>query len=190
MKKDTISIEKFTLGRESDFSLYQFLVTYSDKDYVKDVFVKYKDEVVAKNYPETLEFFSILDSLVKKGLNEGDKNPFFTYKQKTEKGNSITRSLQFNNVPTIYISPSSAKTMCQFYNESKIGLSFKTVLKSDVIFSIDVELKTTSKKADFSSEDELNKVINSLLDKNGIEYNNTNYYSRKITDLINSVKYK
>lgn len=184
-----IRVDETKLGIESDFSLFQMLVSTRKGTYIKDVFVKFKGEVVAKNYGETLEFFSILDSLIKKGLSEGEKTYFFTYKQKTEKNNSITRSLQFNKEPTVYISFATAKIMCQFYNESKIGFSYRMVLKSDVVFSIDATLKTTSEKADFPSDEELDKIINSLLEDNGVKFDNTNYYSKKITDLINAVKY-
>jgi len=186
---NTIRIEETKLGIESDFSLFQFIISTKQGTHVKDVFVKFRGEVVAQNANETLEFFAILDSLVKKGLSEGNKNHFFIYSQKKEKDNTITRSLEFNLAPKIYISPVTAKTMCRFYNESKNGLSYKNAYKSKVHFSIDTEMKTTSQKADFLSDNELDEMINEVLENKDAKYDNTNYYSKKITDLINTVKY-
>jgi len=184
----TVSVEEFKLGKESCFTLYQFIVHYNGKDFVKDVFVKYKNEVIAVNYPETLEFFSILDSLVKKGLGEGDENYFFSYRKRTEKNNTI-KSLQLKKDTNVYISSATAKTMCQFYNESKIGLSFKNILKSKKVFSIDTNLSSSATESYFPNDASLDKLINSILDDNGVEYDNSSYYSKKVTDLLNSVKY-
>ena len=185
---ENVSIVKISLGQESDFALYQLIVEYARKSYVKDVFVKYKDETIAMDYPATLEFFSILDSLVKKGLTSGDENVYFEYKQKSEKNNTIIRSLRFKHDPTLYISPATAKTMCQFYNESKVGLSFRAVLKSETVLSFEAELETISAKAYFPSDKSLETVIESLLDDNGITYDNTPYYSQKITKLMDAIK--
>ena len=187
---ENLSVVEIALGKESDFSLFQLLVEFKGKLYVKDVFVKYKDITVALNYPETLEFFSFLDSLVKKGLSSNDENPFFSYAQKNEKNNTLTRSLRFKQNQKLYISPATAKTMCQFYNESKIGLSFRNILRSKVVFSIETQLETTSKKAYFPTNESLESIINSQLDNNGITYDNTPYYSQKISKLLNVIKNK
>lgn len=186
--KLNISVVPIPLGKESDFTLMQLIFDYKGKSYVKDVFVKYKEEAVALNYPETLEFFSILDSLVKKGLTANDENYFFSYSQKNEKHNTVTRSLRFKHDPKVYISPATAKTMCQFYNESKIGLSFRTVLKNRTVFSFETELEITSEKAYFPTDESLENIINAQLDDNGIKYDNTPYYSQKITKLLNTIK--
>ena len=82
-----VSIKKIGLGKESSFTLFQLIVEYSGRLYVKDVFVQYEGETIAANYPESVEFFSILDSLVKKGLAPGDENAFFKYAQKSTKSN-------------------------------------------------------------------------------------------------------
>ena len=185
-----VSIKKIGLGKESDFALFQLIVDYSNKSYVKDVFVQYKDETIAANYRESVEFFSILDSLVKKGLAPGDENGFFKYAQKSTKSNQLFRSLQLKHDLKVYISPATAKTMCQFYNESKIGLSFRTVLMSETVFSIETTLSTTRQDAKFPSDEDLEDVIEEVMKDNGIKYDNTPYYSQRITKLLHAIKYK
>jgi hypothetical protein len=185
--KANISVQKIGLGGYDDFILYQFIMDTNGKSYVKDVFVKYRGNLVVKNYGEAVEFFSIIDSFVKKGLVKGDENKFFKCVEKKE-DNHIRKSLQCTFDNKKYISVSEAKTMIQFYNESKIGYSFRTVLISDKVFSLTTTLEVEQKKVNLPSENDLLGLINGELEKYGVNYDNTPYFSQKISLLLNHLK--
>ena len=183
-----ISVQEIKLGGKDNFVLYQFIMDSDNKSYIKDVFVKFKGNLVAKNYREAVEFFSILDSFIKKGLVKGDENKFFKCVEKKE-DKQIKKSLQCIFNKTTYIGMAEAKTMIQFYNESKIGYSFRTVLISDKIFSLTTQLKIDQENVHLPSEHDLLGMINGELDKYGIKYDNTPYFSERISLLLHHVKH-
>ncbi len=183
-----ISVQEIKLGGKDDFVLYQFIMDFKNKPYIKDVFVKFKGNLIAKNYRAVLEFFSMLDSFIKKGLVKGDENKFFKCVEKKE-DNTVRKSLQCVFDKKIYIGMAEAKTMLQFYNESKIGYSFRTVLISDKIFSLTTQLEIDKKNIHLPSENDLLGIINGELDKYGVKYDNTPYFSEKISLLLHHVKH-
>ena len=183
-----ISVQEIKLGGKDDFVLYQFIMDFKNKPYIKDVFVKFKGNLIAKNYRAVLEFFSMLDSFIKKGLIKGDENKFFKCVEKKE-DNTVRKSLQCVFDKKIYIGMAEAKTMLQFYNESKIGYSFRTVLISDKIFSLATQLEIDKKDIYLPSENDLLGMINGELDKYGVKYDNTPYFSEKISLLLHHVKH-
>lgn len=186
--KANISVQEIGLGGDDDFVLYQFIMDSNGKSYIKDVFVKYKGKLIVKNYRETVEFFSMLDSFIKKGLVRGDKNKFLKCVEKTE-DNQTRKSLQCVFDKKRYLSMANAKTMMQFYNESKIGYSFRTVLISDKIFSLTTTLEVEKNNVHLPSENDLLGMINSELDKHGVKYDNTPYFSQRISLLLRHVKH-
>ncbi|WP_457746653.1 hypothetical protein [Sulfurimonas sp.] len=184
-----ISVQEIALGGTDDFMLYQFIMDSKSKSYIKDIFVKFKGKLIAKNYRDTLELFSMLDSFIKKGLVKGAENKFFKCVEKKEE-NQVRKSLQCVFNKKRYISMAEAKTMVQFYNESKIGYSFRTVLISDKVFSLTTTLEVEKKNVTLPSENDLLGMINGELDKYGVKYDNTPYFSEKNSMLLHHIKHK
>lgn len=120
----------FSLGEENDFSLHHILLKDEKYIEIKTMFILYNNTMVTKNYTSTLEFFSILEALIKKNLMTGDENRFFSFRQQKIERDTI-RSLQFKYDKQVYISTFQAMSMCQIFYESKTGLSTKSALETD-----------------------------------------------------------
>ena len=98
-----ISVQEIALGGTDDFMLYQFIMDSKSKSYIKDVFVKFKGKLIAKNYRDTLELFSMLDSFIKKGLVKGDENKGFKHILLKHYHNNDLDTMDILNMIDIYI---------------------------------------------------------------------------------------
>lgn len=181
-----LSVVEIPLGGQNDFVLYQTLLHEREKSYVKDVYLKYESQLVTENYPQTVEFFTLLDALVKK-TPVHKENKFFIQVQKTEKNKTIT-SLQCLIDKHRYIEPSEAKTMLQLYNESKIGLSFRLVLIGKKVFNTTVELDVVQGASKIPASGNIEDVVKTILEGNGMVYDNTPYISGNINKLLCKLK--
>ena len=187
-----VYVKKIPLGMDCDFSLYHLQIEHEKKVYIKDMYLKYEQHVIARCYCEVVEFFTILDLFVKKGLSPGDENIFFEYKQKKEQ-NHIIRSLQYKNNQELYVSTVTAKTMHQLYLDSKQGLFIRNALINETI---------TSFYAQQSIENDLDSIYGKIQltesygfrDENGyiseasIEYNKDESLSENFFELLNTLR--
>jgi len=181
-------VEETVLGGEKDFSLFYTIMKTASKNYVKDVFVKFKNETIAYNYLQTVEFFSFIDMFVKKGFVSGEENSYFIVREKTENGKKrISLECKFSREKYFIYLP-DAKAMWTIYNQTKIGYSFSEVLVSKVIFSYDGIIKTEGEIVTANNDDDIDELINGYLGETNVKLDDTQYFSDKVTKLLSVVK--
>jgi len=181
---DGLSIEEIPLSMDGEFTLCFTQVILEGKSYVADVFLKFKNDVIANNWLEVIEFFSFIDAYIKRGLVVGHENYFFKVAQKDQ-----ISSLKCKFITDEYfISMPKAKTMLTVYNEFRSGNSFKYLIKCKTILS-----NEDSKVTIFSSyvkEEDVKNAIREYLKKNsGTFYENYTMFNEEILKYYNLIKY-
>jgi len=187
LKHNTI-INEIKLGGNNDFILYETFIEKDKTPSLQDLYVKYKGRTVVEDYHASIEFFYTLDSFLKKSLTVGDENRFFKYVEKKEH-NIIKKSLQCIFDRTRYISMLDARIMKQYYFESKIGCSIRSILTSKEVFSLHKIFNDENITLLFSSEDMLINIIENKLEEYGIKYKKDSLVSKKIDLLLEYEKY-
>ncbi|WP_373033595.1 hypothetical protein [Sulfurovum sp.] len=126
-----VYLKTYSLGAENYFNLHQIFMIKENYTEIKTMFIMHNNCLVTQNYMETLEFFSMLEALIKKNLITGDENRYLSYRQQ-KNDRDIIKSLQLKCDKSIYISAFQAMSMCQIFYESKAGLSTRVALETDI----------------------------------------------------------
>jgi hypothetical protein len=179
-------IEKTALGPNKDFGLFYTIMNSPRREYVKDVFLKFNGAVIAKDYLQTIEFFSFLEMFTKKGLISGHKNDYFIAREQTKKGKTyLSLECKFTD-KKYFIDLPDTKAMLNIYNQTRIGRSFTTVLISKVVLSYDGIVESEGDAINVHSDKDIDTVINNYL--GGESVDNTQYFSDKISILLSTIK--
>jgi len=181
---DGLTMEEIPLNMDGEFTLCFAQVVLEGKNYVADVFLRFKKEVIANNWLEVIEFFSFLDAYIKKGLIPGHENYFFKVTQK-DKISSLRCKFTTDEY---FLSAPKAKTMLMVYNEFRSENSFKYLIKCKIILTNE-DTRVTIFSAAIEEEDVKND-IKKYLDKNsGKFYENYTMFNEEILKYYNLIKY-
>ncbi|MBN2895289.1 MAG: hypothetical protein JXK05_05305 [Campylobacterales bacterium] len=153
------------LGGSKNFIVHQFVCEDPSRTLVKEMFVSCANVTIAHDYLQCVEFFTLLECLVKKNPIQHD-NQFFKEVKKTENGRTMT-SLQCLFDPKKYIGPAEARVMTQIYNESKIGLSFRSLLIGNETHCIKLEMQRDEMWSKIFKPNGMDEVIETVK-KNGV----------------------
>lgn len=182
------TVTKTFIDENQDFSIYYTLMRSRDRDFVKDVYLKFQGQTIVHNYVQTISFFSFLEIFLKKGLVSGHECNYFKVVEET-KNNKRYQSLKCKFIKNEYfIDIPTAKTMLNTYNQTKVGRSFTTVLTSETVLSYSGVVETEGEKVFVASDKDIDQLINHYLNGENDKIVNTQYFSDKISELLDAIK--
>jgi len=181
---DGLSIEGIPLNMDGEFTLCFAQVILEGRSYVADVFLKFKNDVIANNWLEVIEFFAFIDAYIKRGLVVRHENYFFKV---TQKDQISSLKCKFTT-DEYFLSTPKAKTMLTVYNEFRSGNNFKYLIKCKMILTNE-DTKVTIFSAYVEEEDVKNAIRKYLKKNSGTSCENYTMFDEEILKYYNLIKY-
>ena len=183
-ENETLSLEGVPLEMDEMFLLCFAEVMSKGKNYIADVYIEFKKDIIANNYLEVIEFFSFIEAFTKKGLVVGHENSFFKVCQKDKISYLKCKFVK----DEYFLSAPKLKTMLNMYGEFRAGNSLKHLANSKIILE-DYNFRGIVSSY-YLNEENIKQEMTQYLKDNVENYQNYTIFDKITLGCYDLIKYR